>query len=232
MPLTILTGVGREGQVGEAVARAFAARGDALALLDRDADQVERRAAALRAAGADATAHPCDLTDEAQLAAAVRAIHAAHGGAAHAFVHLAGGFATSGPVADAPLAALDRMLAINVRTAFLATRAFLPMLRAGRGTLVYFASAAVLPGAHGAGMSAYVIAKSGVVALMRAVAEEERPYGVRAAALAPSAIRTSENVREMGGEVRYVERESVAATVLWLCSEAARDVTGQVIGLG
>lgn len=230
--LVILTGVGREGQVGEAVARSFAERGDRLALVDRTAAEVTRRAESLRALGARVTAHPCDLTDPDAVAAVVRDVTTAHGTAAGAFVHMAGGFGFSGPVADADLALLDRMLAINLRTAWIATHAFLPLVREGRGVIVYFASSAVVPGGTVAGMSAYAAAKAGVVALMRAVAEEERDAGVRANAVAPSAIRTGDNVREMGDAARYVEREDVAATVRWLCSDAARAVTGQVVALG
>lgn len=230
--LVILTGVGREGQVGEAVARAFALRGDRLALVDRDLANVQARALALHETRAHATAHACDLTDPDAVAAAVAEIRRAHGDAAGALVHMAGGFAADGPVADADPATLDRMLAINLRTAYVATRAFLPMLRAGHGGIVYFASAAVLPGAHGAGMSAYAASKAGVLALMRAVAEEERPHRVRANAVAPTSIRTGDNVRAMGEDARYVEREEVAATVLWLCSEDGRAVSGQAIGMG
>ena len=229
--LSILTGVGREGQVGEAVARAFAARGDRLALIDRTAGEVGRRADALRGAGATVTAHACDLTDPAAVDQVMREIVAAHGDAAGALVHLAGGYGGAA-VADTGLATLDRMLAINLRTAFVTTRAALPLLRAGRGAIVYFASAAVLPGATGEGTSAYAAAKAGVVALMRAVAAEERANGVRANAVAPIAIRTGDNVRTMGDGTRYVEREDVAGTVRWLCSDEARSVTGQVIGLG
>lgn len=236
--LTILTGVGREGQVGEAVARAFAERGDRLALVDRNAGEVARRAEALRALRpphampAAVTAHACDLTDPAAVDAVVRDIVAAHETtAAGAFVHLAGGFGSGGPVADGDPALLDRMLAINLRTAFVATRALLPLLRAGRGAIVYFASAAVLPGATGSGIAAYAAAKAGVLALMRAVADEERSAGVRANAVAPIAIRTADNVRAMGDGARYVEREDVARTVRWLCSAEARAITGQVVAL-
>jgi NAD(P)-dependent dehydrogenase (short-subunit alcohol dehydrogenase family) len=231
--LTILTGVGREGQVGEAVARAFAERGDRLALVDRTAGEVARRAAALRATGSAAvTSHACDLADPAAVDAVVREVVAAHGDAAGAFVHLAGGFGADGPVAASDLALLDRMLAVNLRTAFVATRAFLPLLRAGRGAIVYFASAAALPGASGSGTAAYAASKAGVLALMRAVADEERGAGVRANAVAPIAIRTGDNVRAMGDDARYVEREDVAHTVRWLCSAEAREVTGQVVALG
>lgn len=235
MPSTvILTGVGRAGQVGEVVAQAFAARGDRLALLDRDEPELRARAASLVAAGADAAAYPCDLTDPAAVERVAGEVAAASDGRASALVNVAGGFAMSGPAGDADLAVLQRMLAINLTTAFAATRYFLPLLRAGAAhhgdaSIVYFASAAVLPGGATAEMSAYAAAKSGVLALMRAVAAEELAKGVRANAVAPTSIRTGDNLRAMGDGPRYVERESVAATVLWLCSRSARNVTGQAI---
>jgi NAD(P)-dependent dehydrogenase (short-subunit alcohol dehydrogenase family) len=227
----VLTGVGREGQVGEVVARAFADRGAAVSLVDRTPTEVERRAAAIVAAGGRASAYACDLTDEAQVAAVAAAVGQAHGGRVDALVNMAGGFAMSGPVAEADVATLQRMLAINLTTAYLATRAFLPLLRPAGGSIVYFASAAVLPGARGARMSGYAAAKAGVIALMLAVADEERDAGVRANALAPTSIRTAANVQAMGDTTRYVEREAVADAVLFLCSDQARSVTGQVMKL-
>ena len=67
--------------------------------------------------------------------------------------------------------------------------------------------------------------------LMHAVAQQERNNGVRANAVAPTSIRTAANVQSMGENVRYVEREEVAATVAYLCSDDASAVTGQVIAL-
>jgi NAD(P)-dependent dehydrogenase (short-subunit alcohol dehydrogenase family) len=89
----------------------------------------------------------------------------------------------------------------------------------------------VLPGATGAKASAYSVAKSGVLALMRAIAAEERANGVRANAVAPSTIRTATNVRDMGSTVRYVEREQVAAAVTFLCSPEASAISGTVVPL-
>jgi NAD(P)-dependent dehydrogenase (short-subunit alcohol dehydrogenase family) len=81
-------------------------------------------------------------------------------------------------------------------------------------------------------MSAYAAAKGGVITLMRAVAAEEKAHGVRSNALAPQAIRTDQNLSSMGQDHQYVERETVAAWVLWLCSIASGPISGQVIRLG
>lgn len=230
--LVVLAGAGRRGQVADALARVFAARGARLALLGRDAAEVEARAAELRAGGARATAYECDLADAAAAEDAARRVAAdAPGGMAHALVNVAGGFAASGPVAASDPAVLSRMIAINLTTAYCATRAFLPLLRPARGAVLYFASAAALPHATGAGLSAYAAAKSGVLALMRAVAAEEGKQGVRANAVAPTAIRTATNVADMGEHAKYIEPDALADVVLFLCSDASRPVTGQAIEL-
>jgi NAD(P)-dependent dehydrogenase (short-subunit alcohol dehydrogenase family) len=229
--VVVVTGVGREGQVGEAVARAFAEEGATLVLLSRQGSEADERAAALRAAGHAASGHACELTDPAQVAAVVDAVRDRHGGRVHALVNLAGGFALSGPVASSDVESWQRQIAINLTTAYVATRGFLPLVRAARGAVVFVASEAALPGARVAEVSAYAAAKGGVLTLMRAVAQEERAAGVRANAIAPAAIRTATNVATMGAEARYVSREDVATAVLFLCSDAAHAVTGQVIAL-
>lgn len=228
----VITGVGRAGQMGEALADAFARDGAALALLDRDADEVAGRAETLRTRGAFATAHPCDLTNPDAVAAAVRDVTTAHGDRVDALVLAAGGFAMSGPVADSNPDDWHLQFAINLTTAYVATRSFLPLVRNARGALCYFASAAVLPDGGSAGIAAYAAAKSGVLSLMRTVAAEERESGVRANAVAPTSIRTAANTADMGDDADYVEREELAGMVLWLCSEEARRVTGQVVRAG
>ena len=231
--MVILTGVGREGQVGEVVAGTFADHGARMILIDRTPAHVEARAAALRGAGHDVRSYACDLTDEAETGVVAGKIATTCGGRVDALVHLAGGFAFSGRVDESDVAVWHRQLAINLTTAYVVTRAFLPLLRPSRGAIVYFASAAALPGADTTGMVAYVTAKAGVLALMRTVAREERATGVRANALAPTAIRTAANIESMGEEtVHYIEREQVAETVMFLCSEEARAISGQVVGMG
>lgn len=228
--LVVITGVGRAGQVGEALAMAFGARGALVAMIDRDRE-VEARAADLERAGHRAMPLIADLTDADDVARAVARCTRDGRLPVRALVAAAGGFGMSGSVAESDVAAWMKQIQIGLVTAYVSTRAFLPALRTGRGSIVYFASAAALPGAKTANMSGYAVAKAGVLALMQAVAQEERGT-VRANALAPTSIRTAANVASMGAEQSYVERESVADAVMWLCSEASRDITGQVIRLG
>lgn len=231
--VAVLTGVSRPGQVGEVVARNLAERGVSVVLIDRTGTEAEARAAELRERGLRATSARADLTDRTQLDAVASAVSRDFGGGIDALVNLAGGFAMSGKVAESDPDLWSRQLDIGLETAYLTTRAFLPLLRSRRGAVVFFASAAALPGGRIAEMSAYAVSKAAVITLMRAVAQEERDAGVRSNALAPTAIRTAANLESMGSSARYVEREEVADAVHFLCfSDAARSITGQVIQLG
>lgn len=230
--LSLITGVGARGQVGFAVAQAMAARGDTVLLVARDAADAANRAAELAAEGGVAHGYACDLASEAEVERLAKRVTDEHGGRLDALVNVAGGFALSGPLDKSDPAVVDRLFTINFRTAYLATRAFVTQLRSAGGSAVFFASDAVLEGSATKGIAAYVAAKSAVVALMRSVADENASSGVRSNALAPGAIRTATNLETMGVEARYVEREDVASAVLFLCSEDARAVTGQVIRLG
>jgi len=227
----LLTGAGREGQVGEAVARALADRGATLLLVDRSSEQARDRAKALTQSGGSAFSFGCDLADPGGVEELASRVRHDHGENLSAVVHVAGGFALSGPVAESDPAVWQRMFTINLTTAYLVTRAFLPFVRSAKGAMVYFASEAALPGGKVGGISGYAAAKVGVLALMRAVAQEERANGVRANAVAPTSIRTAANVQSMGENARYVEREEVAAAVVYLCSEDASAVNGQVVAL-
>jgi NAD(P)-dependent dehydrogenase (short-subunit alcohol dehydrogenase family) len=226
--ISLVTGVGAKGQVGEAVAAALAKRGDTVIVVSRSAEEVSARAAEL---GGSARGFACDLSDPGAVDKLATAVRRDLGEKLDVLVNLAGGFGLSGPLAQSEPAAARKQFDINFTTAYLATRAFLPMVAAARGSVVFFASESVLEGANTSGVSAYAASKAAVVALMRSVADEGRQTGVRANALAPAAIRTATNEASMGTGARYIEREDVAAAVLFLSSPASRAVSGQLIRL-
>ncbi len=228
--VVVITGSGRRGQAGEVVASTFAKAGATLVLVDRDMDTASERAGDL---AGETMVHPfgCDLSDPAAVVGLAGSVSNLAPNGVAAVIHMAGGYVEGAPVAATDPATWKQLITINLTTAFVATRAFLPLVRLARGAMVYFASTAALPGAGVTNMAAYAAAKGGVITLMRAVAAEEKGHGVRANALAPLAIRTAENLASMGAEHQYVERETIAAWVLWLSSRAAA-INGQVIRLG
>jgi NAD(P)-dependent dehydrogenase (short-subunit alcohol dehydrogenase family) len=225
----VLTGVGREGQMGETLGQAFAARGARVFLVGHDDAQVRARAEAIVATGGRAASLAADLTDVEAVRVLGERIREATAGKVHVLVHAAGGYAPSGPVAESDPAVWNAQLAMNATSAYLTARAFLPLLRPVKGSLVFFASEAVLPGASRKGNAAYVAAKSALVGLMETIAQEEATHGVRANAVAPTSIRTAKNVSAMGSSTGMVTREAVADVVLWLGSDASRAVSGQVV---
>lgn len=224
----VVTGAARAGQLGMAIARSFAEHGAHVAIVARTLDDARARAAELRAEGLVVSPFDCDLSDPSATATLAATINSEIGDAA-ALVNAAGGFAFSGPVADADPLIPAAQFTISALTAYNATKSFLPALRKTRGSIVFIASAAVLPGGRVKGVSGYAMAKAGVLALMHAVAQEEAANGVRSNAIAPGAVRTSSNVESMSPSTRYVEPESVSAVIRFLCSPDAANVTGQVI---
>jgi NAD(P)-dependent dehydrogenase (short-subunit alcohol dehydrogenase family) len=138
--LVVITGVGRAGQAGEVIARTFAERGATLALLDLQQLEVEARAETLRATGRTVSAHAGNLSDaetaRSVAAEVLAAHHDAFHGAVHAVICVAGGFGMTGPIDESDPAAWHQQFIINLDTAYATTRAFLPALRAGRGSLV------------------------------------------------------------------------------------------------
>src|SRR5687767_2995628 len=119
----VVAGVGRAGQVGEVVARWLAERGARLALVERTMETAEARAL-----GHDAHPFACDLTLPDAVAPVAESVSARLGDI-DALVCMAGGFGMTGPVDESDPAEWHRQIAINLTTAYVATRAFLPALR-------------------------------------------------------------------------------------------------------
>jgi meso-butanediol dehydrogenase/(S,S)-butanediol dehydrogenase/diacetyl reductase len=142
----ILTGVGRRGQLGEVVASAFAEKGATVILVDRDQDAVRERAEDLGRQGGIAHSFGCDLTDPKAVGALSEEVAKVAPSGIAALVNMAGGYVDGTAVAETEPATWHKLFAINLTTAFVSTRAFLPLVRRARGSLLFFASAAALPG--------------------------------------------------------------------------------------
>jgi len=101
------------------------------------------------------------------------------------------------------------------------------LLERGGGAIVNFASIAVIRSIMH--MSAYSAAKSAVAALTRELAREYRDANIRVNAVAPATVRTADNVAQMGENQPLVELEEVVNTVLFLASDEASAITGQIV---
>ena len=223
--VVLVTGVGRVGQIGNAVALAFGEAGARIVACDRDAVGVAARVREFSERGIEARPAAGDLT-EPDIAALAVEVAVRHFGTLDVVINLAGGLTTYGPVAETTEAGFDREIAINLKTAFLVSQAAIPALERSRGSIVNFASIAVEQPA--ANLAAYTAAKAGIAGLTRALAVELAPRGIRVNAVAPSAARTAENIAATGADAHYVELESITDAVLFLASDAASGITGRV----
>ncbi|MEZ4331675.1 MAG: SDR family NAD(P)-dependent oxidoreductase [Myxococcota bacterium] len=227
--VVLVTGAGRG--IGHAVAELLAARGARLVVHNRRAVEYEvdpagERAAAIRARGGEAIAVHGDVADPGTARRLVEAA-LAQWGRLDAVVMNAGRIA-SRAVAELEESELERLYVVNALSAFRLTRAALPALRrAGAGRLVYTTSTAGLFG--GAGLAAYGMAKAALLALMRAVAEEEHGHGVLANAICPTAAtRMTEAFVEDAAMREALSPAAVAPAVAWLASDACT-VRGRVV---
>ena len=167
-----------------------------------------------------------DLTDEAAVGVAAARIEKELG-RLDGLVNIAGGFSWE-TVADGSVATWDRLYAMNVRTALIASRALLPLLRASHGAIVNIGAAASVKA--GVGMGAYAASKSGVARLTEALAEELKEEGVRVNAILPSIIDTPTNRADMpdADVAKWVSPAQLAGVVAFLLSSDAMPITGAV----
>lgn len=169
--------------IGLAVAHALAAAGARVVLAARGAEALE---AAARVCGGTPVA--ADVSTEAGVAAALAAAEAALGAAPDLVVHSAGAFGIA-PVVETAPADFDRMLAVNLRGAFLVARAVLPAMLARRGgDLVLVGSVAGRTAFPGNG--AYGASKFGLRGLHEVLLAETRGTGVRVTLVEPAATDT------------------------------------------
>jgi NAD(P)-dependent dehydrogenase (short-subunit alcohol dehydrogenase family) len=154
----------------------------------------------------------------------------AHFGKIDVLAHLVGGFAGGQTVADTDDATFQRMLDMNLNSAFHILRAVLPPMRqAGSGRIIAIGSrAAENPGAM---VGAYSASKAALVSLIRTVAIENKDLGITANVILPGTMDTPANRKDMPGAdiSQWVQPASVASLLVWLAGDGGRDVTGAAI---
>ncbi|MEZ5351280.1 MAG: SDR family NAD(P)-dependent oxidoreductase [Bryobacteraceae bacterium] len=218
-PTAIITGA--SGGLGSTVTGVFRGAGFRVAAVARHWGQPS--------GDPDLVQVSADLSVRAGAELAVMQGLAALGGI-DAVVHLAGGFRGGANVEDTTDADWDLMLNLNLRSAVHLMRAAIPIMRAqGRGRIVLVGSKAALEASPGLG--AYAASKAALVSLAASASAELRDTGITVNTLLPSTIDTPANRDAMGDEqaAKWVKPASLASLMLWLCSDAGRDVTGAAI---
>jgi NAD(P)-dependent dehydrogenase (short-subunit alcohol dehydrogenase family) len=224
--VVLVTGVGRAGQIGNAVALAFGHAGAKIVACDRNAVGVAERVREFAAHGVDA--RPCagDLT-QPDIAALAVEVALKHFGQLDVVVNVAGGLTTYGPIADLTVQGMDREVAINLKTAVLVSQAAIDALSRTRGCIINFSSIAYF--APQAPMAIYSAAKAAVAGFTRSLAVELEDRHIRVNAVAPAMVRTVDNVAAVGdSEAQYVEMQEVTQGVMTLASPAST-TTGQIL---
>jgi NAD(P)-dependent dehydrogenase (short-subunit alcohol dehydrogenase family) len=233
---------GAASGMGLATAKAFAEAGAAVTLADINEDGARSAAEDLVAAGHKAIGVPCDVADEAEVAAMVEQTISTFGRLDAAFNN-AGVQAPPSDMADEAAEEFDRVNAINLRGVWACMKHELRHMREqGSGAIVNCSSLGGLVGLPS--RAAYHAAKHGVIGLTRSAALEYAPRGIRINAVCPGIIDTPmvagmlvsqpEAMKELMKEQpigRLGRPEEIAAAVLWLCSPGASFVIGHALAV-
>ena len=230
---------GGSSGIGEACVRLFAKEGWAVVFLCRThADHAQGLTDALRKQGLDVAFRVCDVADSRQVDATVAGILRDY---KHidALVNCAG-IAHRGLLTDLPDETWHRLMGVDLDSVFYLQRAVLPgMISRGSGAIVNVSS---MWGEVGASCeAAYSAAKAGVIGLTKATAKEVGLSGIRVNCVTPGVIRTPMNAELTEDDLaaladetplgRIGEPEECAEAILFLASEKASFITGQVLGV-
>lgn len=231
--IAIITGVSHAGQVGYALATAFAREGAFLSISTRNAERVQGRAEELRARGATVEAVPADLTTEEGANQLIQRTLDVYG-RIDILVNLAGGLTQYGPFEELSLAAWEAELNNNLRSTFLCSQAVWPIMkRQGGGKILNFSRAGSVQSAS-PNMLAYNCAKAGVDALTYTLAREGKTAGISVNAIGPGLIVTQSNIEAMKPteeDIRnnWVSVEQITEAAIFLVSPIGSGVNGVVL---
>jgi NAD(P)-dependent dehydrogenase (short-subunit alcohol dehydrogenase family) len=144
--------------------------------------------------------------------------------------HTVGGFAGGRSIAETDDATFQQMFDVNLYSTFYLLRAAIPVMRkTGNGRIVAIGSRAALE--PGAGVGAYSASKAAMVSIIRTVAQENKDASLTANAILPGTMDTPTNRKFMANAdfSKWVRPASIASLIVWLVSDAGKDVNGAVI---
>lgn len=232
--VAVVTGGGRD--IGRAVSIKLAALGARVAInYLNDEASASRTADEVRAGGGEAIVIRGDVTKAADVQGLVDGAAEAFGGRIDILVNVAGGLVARKPLAEMDEDFFDHVMALNLKSAFLATRAAVPLMTEG-GCIVNFSSIAGRDGG-GPGAAAYATSKGALMTFTRSMAKELGPRGIRVNAVCPGMISTAfhdtfskDEVRKAVAAATPLRREGrseeVAEVVAFLASDAGSFLNG------
>lgn len=238
--IAIVTGAG--SGIGRATALQLANEGATVACADIHEANVASTASEC---GSSASAHPLDISDEANWESVVQKVLDTHG-RLDILINSAG-VSAGAPLSEMSFGDWRRVMSINLDGAFLGTKHALRAMRTTGGTIVHVSSASGIKAAGGA--AAYSASKAGLCMLTKAAAKECRDQGlpIRINAICPAGVKTpmwttmpffQDMVQKLGSEEAafaamtkstgdlFAEPGDVVAAILFLASEEARCITG------
>ncbi|RJE85254.1 SDR family NAD(P)-dependent oxidoreductase [Paracoccus onubensis] len=230
MKTAIVTGAARG--IGLATAKLFAAGGWQVALVDRDSAELAR------ATFPEGFAIDCDISDPDQVDAMTAQV-LARTGRIDALVNNAG-VADFGPIEQTDFARWRTVMATNLDGTFLVSQSCIPALKEQGGAIVNIAS---ISGLRGSTLRvAYGTSKAAVIHLTRQQAAELGEYGIRVNCVAPGPVRTKLAMAVHSPEIiaayhdaiplnRYGSEEELAEAIVFLASDKASYITGQVLAV-
>ena len=220
---------GAIGRLGVVLAQAFQSSEAKLALVDRGEDRLRQAFPNLVGLPDYLLVNCADLMDDGAVETAV-AETMQHFGRIDVLVNTVGGYRAGKMLHETPIETWDFLLNLNGRSVFIACQKVIPrMLKRGSGKII---NVAARPGIEGqAGMAAYSASKSAVIRLTESMAAELKDLGVNVNCVIPGTIDTPQNRETMPNAdySTWVAPESLADVILFLSSEAARDVHGAAL---
>jgi NAD(P)-dependent dehydrogenase (short-subunit alcohol dehydrogenase family) len=231
----LISGAG--GGICRAIATAFAEAGASVACADVDLKAATETARLVEAKGRKSIAQHCNVADETEVNAVVKAAHDALG-RLDILVSGAAPHDPGGPVTETPLSEWQMVVDINLTGAFLLSKAALPyMIAGGGGSIIFIASQLGRVGS--AGRAAYCATKGALIQLAKVIAIDHADQNVRCNALSPGAVETQRTLRRYNsfeaanqtlGAKHLTNRlgkpEELAQAAVFLASDAASFVTG------